>query len=132
MDYTTFHNIINGDLRSTASTCQGIDPSTEEKLYDVPCSTEEDVNEAVISAQRAFPAWASTAYGRRCELVREYAETFLALEEEMTELLMRENGKPVCRFYLGLAMKKFDRGVDCDGVCRGSLRIERFIVAMRE
>lgn len=96
MDFTTFSNIIDGKPRGADISYHGINPSTEDKLWDVPCATEEDLNDAVTSARKAFPSWSNTPFEKRCELVRQYAEAFVAEEEGFTELLMKETGKPVC------------------------------------
>ncbi|KAK4697742.1 hypothetical protein P7C71_g388, partial [Lecanoromycetidae sp. Uapishka_2] len=94
MDFTSFNNIIDGEPRESATTNQGINPATEEKLFDVPIATESDLNDAVASARRAFTSWSQTSFEERCELVRKYAEAYMAQESNFTDLLMKENGKP--------------------------------------
>ena len=95
LDTTTFHNIINGELRSASEFRHGIDPSTRKKLWPVPCATAQDVDDAVKAARNAFPAWSQRPYDERSGLVQTYAKLYLHYEEEMTDLLMRETGKPV-------------------------------------
>jgi len=95
MDFTSFSNIIDGNLRGGKSSYHGINPSTEDILWDVPCATEEDLNDAVTSARKAFPSWSKTPFEKRCELLNRYAEAFIAQESGFTELLMKETGKPV-------------------------------------
>ena len=99
MNFTTFSNIINGSLRGSKTSYHGINPATEEQLFDVPVATEEDLNDAVTSARKAFPEWSQTPFEKRCELVREYAEAYMFHEEAFTELLMKENGKPRAEAY---------------------------------
>ena len=95
MDFTTFRNVIDGKPRNSGSTYHGINPATEENLSEVPTATEADLNDAVDSAEKAFPLWSQTEFEERCKLVRQYAEAFLAPEDGFTELLMKETGKPV-------------------------------------
>ena len=95
IDFSSFHNIINGELRIADQTHNGINPATREKLWNVPCATETDVDDAVKCARKAFPSWSQTSWDERCNVVRRYAEAYLNVEEEMTELLMKETGKPV-------------------------------------
>lgn len=95
IDFTTFNNIIDGDPRSAKHFYYGIDPSTEERLWDVPVATEADVEDAVNGAQRAFSSWSHVSFEDRCNLVKKYAEAFLSHETEMMSLLQRETGKPV-------------------------------------
>ncbi|KAL8780732.1 MAG: hypothetical protein Q9194_000734 [Teloschistes cf. exilis] len=94
IDFSTFNNIIDGDRRSAKHFYYGIDPSTEERLWDVPVATEADVEDAVNAAQRAFSSWSHVAFEDRCNLVKKYAEAFLSHEKEMMYLLQRETGKP--------------------------------------
>lgn len=94
MDFTSFNNIIDGKPRGANISYHGINPATEEKLFDVPVATEADLNDAVASARSAFPVWSQTPFEKRCELVRRYAEAYIFEENGFTELLMKENGKP--------------------------------------
>ncbi|KAL6716835.1 hypothetical protein ACLMJK_004747 [Lecanora helva] len=95
MDFSCFSNIINGKPCGAKSTCHGINPATEEALWEVPCASEDDLKYAVDAAERAFSAWSETSYEKRCELVVQYAEKFLNEEKGLIELLMKETGKPV-------------------------------------
>ena len=95
MEFTSFSNIINGKPQRAHETHHGINPSTEEPLWEVPCATEADLEDAVEAAQRVSASWSQTAFGERCGLVRQYAEAFIAYEKEFVELLMKETGKPV-------------------------------------
>ena len=94
MDFSTFTNFVDGRPRTGEQTYHGVNPSTEEPLHEVPCATEQDLNDAVEAAQHAFPTWSKIPYGERCDLVRKYADAYLELLEPLTELLMQENGKP--------------------------------------
>lgn len=109
MNFSTFNNIIDGKARSAKTSHHGTNPATEQVLSDVPCATESDLDDAVRSAQEAFPSWSQTAFETRCSLVREYAAAFLAHENEFTTLLMTETGKPrdvakreICSSYEGM------------------------------
>ncbi len=95
MDFSSFSNVIDGKLRRAKTTYHGINPSTEEQLYEAPVASEADLNDTVTSARNAFPSWSQTSYERRCELVRKYAEAFIAQEDGFMDLLMKETGKPV-------------------------------------
>ncbi|KAL9601618.1 MAG: hypothetical protein Q9179_002816 [Wetmoreana sp. 5 TL-2023] len=101
--FTTFNNIIDGKPRSAETSYHGIDPSTEEPLWDAPVATEADVEDAVSAARRAFASWSDVLFEKRCDLVKRYAEAFLSHEGEMMQLLQRETGKPEKRVSLTLA-----------------------------
>lgn len=100
MDFTTFANIIASKPRSSKATYHGINPATEELLFEAPVATEDDLNDAVVAARQAFSSWSETPFEERCKLVRRYAEAFVTEEEGFVELLMRETGKPVSLFCL--------------------------------
>ena len=95
MNFTSFSNIIDGEQRGAKIFYRGVNPATEEELFEAPCATREDLDYAVEAARRAFPSWSETSFEERCKLVRSYAESFLAYENDFTELLMKETGKPV-------------------------------------
>ena len=95
MDFTSFSNVVDGKLRGAKVSYHGINPATEEQLYDVPCASRGDLEHAVEAARRAFPSWSQTSFEERCSLVKRYADAFLAYEQDFTELLMKETGKPV-------------------------------------
>lgn len=96
LEFTVFRNIINGALVDTRSHRQGILPAAATPHYDVPVSTQEDLDSAVRAANIAFPAWRDTPMKERKRLVLEFAD---ALEREtpgFVKLLTTEQGKPVC------------------------------------
>ena len=95
MDFTSFSNIINGKQCGARESYHGINPATEETLWDVPCAVEADLDRAVAAAQGAFHAWSLTTFEDRCDMIKRYAEAFLTYEREFLELLMKETGKPV-------------------------------------
>ena len=94
MDFTKFTNFVNGKPRDGIETNRGINPATEEELWGVPQATQGDLDDAVSSAERAFPSWSKTPFDQRCQLIKQYAEKFISYEKHFTELLMTETGKP--------------------------------------
>lgn len=94
ISFTTFSNFVNGKPRGSKSQHHGISPVTKEELWPVPIATEQDVDDAVAAAAAAFPAWRNTPFDKRCELVRKLSDAFMEHEQEFTELLMAETGKP--------------------------------------
>jgi succinylglutamic semialdehyde dehydrogenase len=53
------------------------------------------VNEAVGAARRAFPAWRRKTLAERGELLKKYQAILKRREEEITEIIAREVGKPL-------------------------------------
>ncbi len=69
------------------------DPSTGAVIALAPCCTAEEVEEAVVAAQRAFPAWRDTPVSQRVQVLFKMKALLDAHLDELTLLLARENGK---------------------------------------
>ena len=95
LNFEEFHNIIDGKTRGSKEIHNGINPTSGEKLWDVPIASEQDLNDAVAAAKKAFPAWRDTPIEKRKELLGKFAELFAQHQEEFTTLLCKETGKPV-------------------------------------
>ncbi len=109
IDFTVFHNIIDGKQRGGATSCNGINPSTGEQLWDVPVASQQDVDDAVVAAQKAFESWSQTPVDERRELIKKFMDVLSAYAAEIMELLGKENGKPV-RCISILILKWNDEG----------------------
>ncbi|KPI38769.1 putative aldehyde dehydrogenase DhaS [Cyphellophora attinorum] len=94
IDFNSFHNIINGELRSSKQKYHGVDPATGEPNWDVPVATEQDVDEAVVAATKAFNEWKKTTWAERQQRIVRFQEAIESYSSELAELLMKECGKP--------------------------------------
>ena len=72
-----------------------INPATEEVLADCPRSSEEQLNEAVQAAKKAFPSWSQTEIKDRKEIVSKIADIVEANAQELAQILTEEQGKPI-------------------------------------
>ncbi|KAK7417295.1 hypothetical protein QQZ08_011675 [Neonectria magnoliae] len=95
VSYTTYQNVIGNKLTSTTQTRRAICPSNEEPLWEGPVSTQEDVDAAVSAARAAYPAWKKLSHDERVEYLTKFADALEANQQELTELLGKEAGKPV-------------------------------------
>lgn len=95
IDFTTFHNIVNGEKRGSSNSHHGINPATGEELWPVPIANQQDVDDAVKAASKAFKSWSQVPFGKRKEYLTKFADLFASYESEFTEILYKENGKPV-------------------------------------
>jgi len=95
IDWESFGNVISGKLRSADNFHQGVNPATGEKLWDVPIANQQDVDNAVAAGLEAFESWSQTSIEKRREYIRKYIELYKTYENEMTEVLKKETGKPV-------------------------------------
>jgi len=94
IDFTTFHNIVNGEKRGSDNSHHGINPATGEELWAVPIANQQDVDDAVKAASKAYKSWSQVPIEKRKEYLSKFADLFASYESEFTELLCKENGKP--------------------------------------
>ncbi|WP_457790759.1 aldehyde dehydrogenase family protein [Pseudomonas sp. PL-6] len=73
------------------------DPSSEEMLAAVAAATAEDVDLAVRAARRAFDEgpWPSMSGAARAAVLRRIAQGIRDRQQELAELEVRDNGKPL-------------------------------------
>ncbi|KAM5376266.1 hypothetical protein ACJZ2D_005637 [Fusarium nematophilum] len=93
--FTSFSNTVNGESTPVKQVTQAVDPSTREKLWDVPVASHEDVENAVESAGKAFKTWSQTKWSERQELLLAARDVIVANREKLAPLLTKEGGKPV-------------------------------------
>ncbi|KAK3713390.1 hypothetical protein LTR37_008582 [Vermiconidia calcicola] len=89
-----FSNIVDGKPRGGKEKHQGTNPATGEKLWDVPIANQQDVDDAVVAAQKAFEKWSQVPIEKRKELITKLKDHFAAHSDDMTTLLCQETGKP--------------------------------------
>ena len=95
IDWSTFHNTINGKLSPTKEALNGTNPSNLESLPAYPKSTLSDVNAAVSAANAAFPSWSATPLEKRSALLQAFADlAFKTYASDIMSLLAEECGKP--------------------------------------
>uniref|UniRef100_A0A0D2XIW5 Aldehyde dehydrogenase domain-containing protein n=1 Tax=Fusarium oxysporum (strain Fo5176) TaxID=660025 RepID=A0A0D2XIW5_FUSOF len=101
LNFTEFFNVIDGKLKTTKETSQGVNPSTLEKNPPVPVSTREDVDRAV-QAKKASEVWAEVPYKERQALVAKFADSIDLIKEDLAVLLTKEQGKPLQLAHVGI------------------------------
>ncbi|EGU73752.1 hypothetical protein FOXB_15734 [Fusarium oxysporum f. sp. conglutinans Fo5176] len=89
LNFTEFFNVIDGKLKTTKETSQGVNPSTLEKNPPVPVPTREDVDRAVQAAKKASEAWAEVPYKERQALVAKFADGIDSIKEDLAVLLTK-------------------------------------------
>lgn len=89
-----FSNTVDGKPRGGKEKHHGTNPSTGEQLWPVPIATQQDVDDAVVAAQKAFEKWRDVPLAKRKELLGKFKDLYLSHADEMTELLKQETGKP--------------------------------------
>jgi 1-pyrroline dehydrogenase len=96
IEKTKIRNFIGGEERDPASgeTEEILNPATEEAIADAPVSGEEDVNNAVAAAQKAFPSWSQTTPRERSEALLRIADAIDENAEELARIESLNVGKP--------------------------------------
>lgn len=107
LDFTNFHNIINGQSRSTPQTRQGVNPATLENLPPVPLSRNDDIDAAVLAARTAFNTWKLTTVADRKQRLLDLADALFLLKDDFSQLLTAEQGKPVCASFPAVSRAQF-------------------------
>ena len=72
-----------------------LDPATGELIAEVSRSGEADVNRAIAAAERALPEWRARPAAERAAVLRRFTMLLGRHEDELAELLTREQGKPL-------------------------------------
>lgn len=87
--------LINGQLQTSSST-QWVDlsnPATQEVIAQVPCTTAEEIEQAIASAQTAFLSWRNTPVPARARVMLRYQALLKEHHDELAEILSLETGK---------------------------------------
>lgn len=93
LDFTTFHNVINGKLGCSSQTRHGINPATKQPNAEVPVTTLDDVDDAVAAARAAFKIWCKTSIDERVAALNAFAAALLGYKDEFARLMTIEQGK---------------------------------------
>ncbi|KAI0401654.1 aldehyde dehydrogenase [Xylaria palmicola] len=106
ISWTTFHNVINNELRTTPTTRATLCPSNEERLWNSPVSGPDDVMRAVVAARVAFVSWSRLSQDQRAGYIKRFADALFAHAPDFIEILVKETGKQTfaATFELGLIM----------------------------
>ncbi|KAJ5949789.1 hypothetical protein N7454_001373 [Penicillium verhagenii] len=97
LDFSSFHNVINNELTSTAITRHSINPANLQANPEVPVSTQEDLDRAVQAARQAFSKWSKTSIAERRAAMNAYASAIEANADGFAKTLTMEQGKPLAQ-----------------------------------
>ncbi len=95
MKYPPVQNFINGQFVAADSNrfLQVISPLNGEELSKVPMSSATSLNEAIVAAKKAFPAWAKTPIKERVQVFFRYKYLLEKNVDSLSQLCSEENGK---------------------------------------
>jgi hypothetical protein len=92
---TDFSQLIDGQLLAGTPALDVINPATGAVFASAPRATRAQLDSAVAAARRAQPAWRDTSYEQRRDCIGQFCAALRARQEELAELLTREQGKPL-------------------------------------
>ncbi|HEX4766147.1 MAG TPA: aldehyde dehydrogenase [Lichenihabitans sp.] len=95
MSLPRFRHLIDGELGDAAETFESLDPSTERPWALMPAANAEDVDRAVLAADRALvdPAWAELTPSARGKLLIRLGDLVGEAAQGLAELETRDTGK---------------------------------------
>jgi malonate-semialdehyde dehydrogenase (acetylating) / methylmalonate-semialdehyde dehydrogenase len=93
--YGRLKNFINGQFTDTTAsrTISVISPLDGARLAEMPCSSQADLDAAVIAAQKAFPKWSKTPIKERVQVFFRYKYLLEKNLQELSAMVSEENGK---------------------------------------
>jgi malonate-semialdehyde dehydrogenase (acetylating) / methylmalonate-semialdehyde dehydrogenase len=92
--YPAVRNFLGGKFaESDSPQLEVINPSDGSLLAHVPLSTAEELDQAIRSAQSAFPAWSTTPIKARVQIFFRYRDLLQRQFDELAALISEEHGK---------------------------------------
>jgi acyl-CoA reductase-like NAD-dependent aldehyde dehydrogenase len=85
---------IDGHLVRSEQEFPVVNPATGAVLLDAPDCSADQLDAAVMAAQRAFSSWSRRAVEERRDLLRKCATTIRTHQVELARMLTQEQGKP--------------------------------------
>ncbi len=70
-------------------------PAQGTRIWQGNSASASQVNDALLAARRAFPAWAATGFDARAEKVRAFGKALESRREELAQAIAIETGKPL-------------------------------------
>jgi acyl-CoA reductase-like NAD-dependent aldehyde dehydrogenase len=96
LEVKVLKNFINGEwIETTGKTTAVMNPATGETIVEVPLSSAESVNVAVIAAKKAQKKWALVPAPQRAEVLYRVGYMLKERKEKLAQLLTMENGKVI-------------------------------------
>lgn len=89
-----FTHTINGKAEASETSFEVINPATASAFAKCPDASKVQLDHAIASARRAFPAWAKKSFEERRGYLHKFAAAVRERSEELAALITREQGKP--------------------------------------
>jgi acyl-CoA reductase-like NAD-dependent aldehyde dehydrogenase len=117
---TDFSLLIGGELVQSAQQLDVINPALGTVFARCPAAQAPELDRAVAAARRAFPAWRARSFAERAALVKRLSQRLRERQNDLAELLTREQGKPLAQ-----SVAELDRGAaQSDGMVSIEIPVE--------
>jgi succinate-semialdehyde dehydrogenase/glutarate-semialdehyde dehydrogenase len=89
--------LLNGDWKSAHSgeTFEVRNPADQSLVGRVPALSEQEVEEAIDSASRAFVQWRATSAAERSAVLRRWFDLIMQSVDDLAAIMTAEQGKPL-------------------------------------
>ena len=92
---TNSTHFINGQwIEGSGHDINSIDPAKNVVIWSAKSASSAQVNEAVVAARNAFPAWSLMTVDERLEIIKKFAELLGEHKTELAKIIAKETGKP--------------------------------------
>lgn len=87
--------LINGEFveSSTSSYIDVTNPANNEVIARAPCATEQEMEQAIASAEAAFETWKNVPVTERARVMMRYQALLKEHQEDIAKILASETGK---------------------------------------
>lgn len=92
---SSYKLLIDGKLVDGSSTLDVINPATEEVLAQCPRASQEQAEQAVQAAHKAFGAWKRVPLQERRAMILKLADAVNKNAAEIAKIMTQEQGKPL-------------------------------------
>ncbi|RUO24060.1 succinylglutamate-semialdehyde dehydrogenase [Aliidiomarina minuta] len=87
---------INGKWQvGEGESFSSIDPARNQPVWEGKAATEGQVDQAIMAARAAFPAWARRPFEERLAIAKRFSELLEENKEELALTIAQDTGKPV-------------------------------------
>lgn len=73
---------------------QSFDPATNDVIWEGFEANDQQISEAIQSAQKAFPTWANLTFEKRLSYLQKFKQLLETHRDELAECISKEVGKP--------------------------------------
>ncbi len=92
-----YSSYISGEWTKLANEFEVVDPATAQPFASVGTVDVEQVKQALVSAEAAWPAWRALTVKDRGALLHKVADELLRRKAEIARAITLENGKPLAQ-----------------------------------